>query len=107
MIEEICRFFMIVFVIANRRLDIAKSPAATLQEKTPRTPHTLRVAGGSTRYARSRVVRTYPQDVGYLLSSFDMVCVCLYSYVRKRKHSTPQQHRKNNGIENRKIRKEK
>ena len=37
-------FFMIV--VANWRLDNAKSPAAMLQEKTARTPHTLRLPGG-------------------------------------------------------------
>ena len=30
-----------------------------LQERTARTLHALRVAGGSARYARSHVVRTY------------------------------------------------
>ena len=39
-------------LILNWRLDNAKSPAAMLQEKNARTPHTLRVAD---------VVRTYPR----------------------------------------------
>ena len=43
--------------------------------KMTRTPH---------------AIRTYIPQVGYLFSSFDML------YVRKRKHSTTQQHRKNN-----------
>ena len=38
-------FFMIV--VANWRLDNAKSPADMLQEKTGRKAHTLRDAGGS------------------------------------------------------------
>ena len=53
---------MIAFILANWRHDNAKSPAAMLQEKTARTPHTLCVTGGSTRsarYAHSHVVRTY------------------------------------------------
>ena len=50
--------FLIVLIVANWRLDNTNSPVAMLQEKTPRTPHTLRVAGGSARYARSHAVRT-------------------------------------------------
>ena len=74
--------FFIIIVVANWRLDNAKSPAAMLQEKTARTPHTLRLPGGC---------RTYIPQVRYLFSFFDMM------YVRKtRKHSTAQQHRKNN-----------
>ena len=34
-----------MIVVANWRLDNAKSPAVVLQEKTDRTPHTLRIAG--------------------------------------------------------------
>ena len=49
-----------MIVVANRRLGNAKSPAATLQEKTAATPartlHTLRVAD---------VLRTYLPQVGY------------------------------------------
>ena len=78
-----------MIVAANWRLDIAKSPVTMLQEKTARTPHTLRVAGGSARYARSHATRTYIPQVGQLLSSFHMC-------VRKRKHSAAQQHRQNN-----------
>ena len=37
-------FVFLLIVIANWRLDNDKSPAAMLQEKTARTPHTLRVA---------------------------------------------------------------
>ena len=33
-------------VVTNWRLDNAKSPAAMIQEKTARTPHTLLIAGG-------------------------------------------------------------
>ena len=51
-----------VIVVVNWRLDIAKSPAAMLEEKAARKPHTLRVAD---------VVRTYIPQVGYLFSSFD------------------------------------
>ena len=54
-------FLWLYQVVANWRLDNAKSPAAMLQEKTARTPHTLRVAGGSTRHARSHAVRIYPR----------------------------------------------
>ena len=77
-----------MIIVAHWRLGNARSPAAMLQEKTARTPHTLRVAGGSARYARSHAVRTHIPQVGYLFSSFDML------YVRKTKHSTSQQHRK-------------
>ena len=55
---------MIVLIVSNWRLDNTKSPAAMLQEKTARTPHTLRVAGGSARYARSHAVRAYIPQVG-------------------------------------------
>ena len=50
-----------MIVVVNWRLDIrnVKSLAALLQEKTARTPQTLRVPGGSARDARSRAVRTY------------------------------------------------
>ena len=51
-------------VVATWRLDNAKSPAAMLQGKTARTPHTLRVAGVFARYARSHAVRTYIPQVG-------------------------------------------
>ena len=75
--------FSFVIVVANWRLDNAKSPTAMLQEKTARKPQTLRVAD---------VVRTYIPQVGYLFSCFDTwYALCLYSYVRKRKHSTAQQ----------------
>ena len=47
-----------MIVVAKGRLDNAKRPAAMLQEKAARGPHTLRVAGGSARYARSHAVRT-------------------------------------------------
>ena len=63
-------FFMIdrITTVANWRLDIAKSPAAMLQEKTARTPCTLRFAGGCRTYvalnARSHAVRTYIPEVG-------------------------------------------
>ena len=64
-------FFMadlIISVVANWRLDNAKSPAAMLQEKTARAPHTLRVAGGCracvSLYARSHAVRTHIPEVG-------------------------------------------
>ena len=78
-----------VFVL-NWRLDNAKSPAAMLREKTARTPHTLRVAGGSARYARSHAVRRYIPQMG---DNF-LFMICLL-YVRERKQSTAQQHRKN------------
>ena len=48
-----------LLVVANWRLNTAKSPAAVLQEETARAPYTLRVASGSARYARSHVVRTH------------------------------------------------
>ena len=51
----------LVIVLAHWQLDNANSPAALLQEKTARKPHTLRVAD---------VVRTYIPQVGYLFSSF-------------------------------------
>ena len=79
-------FFMIVD--ANWRLDNARSPVVMLQEKTARTPYTLRVAGGTARDARSHAVRTYIPQIGRLFSSCDML------YVRIRKHSTAQHHRK-------------
>ena len=73
-----------------------------LQEKIAWTPYTLRVAGGSARYARSHAVRTYIPQIGYLFSCLDML------YVRTRKHSTAQQHhRKNNGNETEKFGKKK
>ena len=78
-----------MIVVLNWRLDNAKSPAAMLQEKTARTP--LRIAGGSARYARSHAVRTYIPHVRYPF----LLLICLL-YTRKRKHSTEQQHRKNN-----------
>ena len=59
---EAPHFFMTA--VANWRLDNAKSLAAMLQEKTARTPHTLRVAGA--RYARSHAARTYIPQVGCL-----------------------------------------
>ena len=67
-----------IIVVANSRFDNAKSPAAMLQEKTAQTPHTLRVAGGSARCARSHTVRTHMPLVGYeyLFSSFDILAVC-------------------------------
>ena len=68
-------FFMIA--VANWRLDKAKSPAAMLQEKTGRTPRTLR--DGSARYTRSHAVRTYIHTYPrwwYLFPSFDMLAVC-------------------------------
>ena len=51
-------------VLANWRLDNAKSLAAMLHEKTVRTPHTARVAGGFARYPRSHAVRAYIPQVG-------------------------------------------
>ena len=93
--------YIFTIVVANWRLDNAKSPAAMIQEKTARTPHTLCVAGGSARYPRSHAVRTYIPQVGHLFSSFDML------YVWKRKHSTAQQHRKNNVNETEKFGKKK
>ena len=70
-----------------------------IQEKTARTPHTLRVAGGCRKYvglhARSHGVRTHVHTRGRaILSSFDVFAVC--TAVRQRKHSTAQRHRKNN-----------
>ena len=65
-----------------------------LREKTARTPHALRVTGGSARYARSHAARTYIPQVRVLIFLFGYAG-CLYSYARKRKHSTAQQHRKN------------
>ena len=44
-------FFLIV--VANWRLDSAKSPAAMLQEKTAQTPHTLRLPGGCRTYVHT------------------------------------------------------
>ena len=86
-----------MIVIANRRLDNAKSPAAMLQGKTAptpaQTPHTLRVAD---------VVSTYISQVGYYLPGifFLLICSrCLYSCVpgtKKAKTHTAQQHSKNN-----------
>ena len=52
-----------MIVVANWRLDNAKSPANMLQEKKVPTPHTLRVAGGSAGCARSHAVRTYIPQV--------------------------------------------
>ena len=67
-------------IVANWRLDIAKSPAFMLQKKTAGTPYTLRFAGRCrTRvplYARSHAVRAYISEVGYSFSSFDMLAVC-------------------------------
>ena len=77
-----------VIVVANWRIDDAKSPDAMLQEETARKPHTLRVAD---------VVRTYITQVECLFCPFDTwyaLFLCLY--VRKRKYSTPQQHSKDN-----------
>ena len=51
-----------VIVVANCRLDNAKSPAAMLQEKTARKSQTLRVAD---------VVRTDIPQVGYIFYSCD------------------------------------
>ena len=84
---------------ANWRLDNAKSPAAMLQEKPTQKPHMLPVAD---------VVRTYIPQVAYLFSSFDTwYALCVYSYVQKRKHSTAQQHSKNNENESEIFGKEK
>ena len=47
------KFFFIMIVVANWRLDNAKSPAAMLQEKTARTPHTLRIAGDCRTYVHT------------------------------------------------------
>ena len=69
----------LMIVVANWRLDNAKSPAAMLQEKTARTPHTLRVAD---------VVRTYIPQVGYLFSSFDL----LYVYTRMHERESTARH---------------
>ena len=66
-----CSFFKIV--VANWRLDNAKSPTAMLQAKTARTPHTNSSDG---TYTRSHAVRTYIPQVGYLFSSLDMLAVC-------------------------------
>ena len=63
-----------MIVVANRRFDNAKSPAAMLQEKNARTPHTLRIAD---------VVRTCIPQVGYLFSYFNAwYLVCCTRYVR-------------------------
>ena len=64
--------FFFLTVVANWRLDNVKSPAAMLQEETARTPHTLRVAGGSARCARSHAARTYTPQLGSLFPSFDV-----------------------------------
>ena len=53
-----------MILVANWRLDNVKGAAAMFQEKTARTPHTLRFAGGSARYARSYAVLTYISQVG-------------------------------------------
>ena len=77
MIDYIRGSFFVI-VVANWRLDNAKSPAAMLQEKTARKPHTIRVADA---------VRTYIPQGGYLFSSFGTwYALRLYSHVRKRKH---------------------
>ena len=65
-----------MIVVANWRLDNTKSPAAMLQEKTARTPHPLRVAGGSARPARSHAVRTYVHTPGRVLILFLRYAVC-------------------------------
>ena len=80
-----------MIVIANWRLDNAKSPAAMLQAKTARTPHTNRSDG---TYTRSHAVRTYIPQVGYLFSSLDMlyVCTCIY----EERESTARHSSKNN-----------
>ena len=66
-----------MIVVANWRLHKAKSPAAMLQEKTALTPHKLRVAGGSARYARSHAVRTYIRIPGrVLIFLFRYTAVC-------------------------------
>ena len=62
--RSIIEHFFFMKAVANWRLDNAKSPTAMLQERTARTPHTLRVAGGFARYARSHAVRTYIPQVG-------------------------------------------
>ena len=90
-------------VVANWRLDNAKGPAAMLQEKTARAPHTLCVASESAHYARSHAIRHTPGiTIGYLFSSFDILAAA-EQYVRKRKHSTSQQQQKNNENETEKI----
>ena len=70
-----------------------------LQEKTARTPHTLRLPGGC---------RTYVHTPGRVLVSFIGYAPCLYPYVRKRrKHSTAQQLRKTSVNETEKFGKKK
>ena len=54
-----------MIVVANWRLGNAKSPAALLQEKTARTPHTLRISG---RIAGG--CRTYVHTPGRVLNLF-------------------------------------
>ena len=78
--------FLIIIVVANWRLDNAESLAAMLQEKTARTPHTLRIAGGC---------RTYVHTPGRVLNLFFRYAVCTKK--EKAQHGTAaQQHRKNN-----------
>ena len=65
---DLCPLGILILIVANWRLDNAKRPAAMLLEKTSRTPHTLRVAGGCRTYvalyARSHAVFTYIPEVG-------------------------------------------
>ena len=63
-----------------------------LQEKTAWMTHTLGTAGGSARFVRSHVVRTYIAQVGCLFSFFDMLYVCTRMYER---NDTGQQPRRN------------
>ena len=74
-------------VVTHCRLDNAKSPTAMLQEKTARTPHTFRIAGGSALYARSHAVRTYIPQVGYLLL-FLMLSNCCMKRENTARHSS-------------------
>ena len=71
-----------MIVVANWRLDSAKSSAAMLQEeKTARMSHMLRIAGA--RYAGSHAVHTYIPQVGYQFCIFDMLYVRRENTVRR------------------------
>ena len=79
-------------MVANWRLDKCReSPAAMLQDetaRTPGTPHTLRVRGGSARYARSHVVRAYIPQIGYIFSFSNMLAACMYETESTAPHSS-------------------
>ena len=70
----------LVIVVANWRLDNAKSPGAMLQEKAAWKPHTFRVAD---------VVRAYIPQVGYFLL---LIHVMLYFGTRMYERESTARH---------------